>query len=263
MAESSSSRLSGRRAVVTGASRGIGLAIAERFSAEGAEVVLAGRSAAELDDAVCRIRHRGGRAHAAVADVTRDEDVRQLANHARDVLGAPVDVLVNNAGRYLARAFADTTIDEWSSILDANVLGAVRTTVAFLDQLTASSSSRVIVMASTGGKWPAVGQAAYNTSKHAIVGLTRCLALELAGRGVRVNAICPGYVDTGMVDADGLSTHVGVPAPDVLRHLAARSPMGRLVTTDEIAELAVYLASPLADGMTGQSLTLSAGTLFV
>ncbi len=122
---------------------------------------------------------------------------------------------------------------------------------------------RIINMASIAGKWGSLWQSAYNASKHAVVGITRCLAAETGSAGVRVNAICPGFVKTDLVSPKELAEVYRIREEDFWDMVNSRAPIGRTVRPDEIAELAVYLASPLADGMTGQALTLAGGAIFV
>jgi len=122
---------------------------------------------------------------------------------------------------------------------------------------------RVLIVASTAGKWGSLYQSAYNVSKHALVGLTRCLALETASSGMRVNALCPGWVDTELIDTEELAAAYRIPEETVRDTLLQRVPIGRMVSPQEVAALALYLASSSADAMTGQSLTLAGGMLLI
>jgi meso-butanediol dehydrogenase/(S,S)-butanediol dehydrogenase/diacetyl reductase len=257
------SRLLSRRAVITGGGRGIGAAIARAFAAEGAAVLVAARSADQTEAVASEICSAGGLAVATTVDVNDDSSVTALAQRAPVALGGPVDVLVNNAGRYLPRRFLDYSVQEWAAILDTNLLGAVRVTQAFLPVMLENQAGRIINVASTAGKYGTAGQSAYNASKHAILGLTRSLALEVAAQGVRVNAICPGWVDTEMLRPEILSPVLGVAPEDVPETLAQRVPIGRLIRPDEVAALAVYLAAPESDGVTGVGLTLAGGMVLI
>lgn len=256
-------RLTGRRAVITGGGRGIGAAIAEAFVAEGAAVLVAARTGEQVDAVAGTIRDAGGEAVAMTVDVADEASVATLAERAPTALGGPVDVLVNNAGRYLPRSFLDYSVQDWTSLFDINLLGTVRVTRAFLPEMLENKAGRIINIASTAGKYGTAGQSAYNASKHAILGLTRSLALEVAARGIRVNAICPGWVDTEMIRPEELGPVLGVPEADVFKTLASRAPIGRLVQPAEVAALATYLAAPESDAITGVGLTLAGGMLLV
>jgi NAD(P)-dependent dehydrogenase (short-subunit alcohol dehydrogenase family) len=232
------SRLRGRRAVITGGGRGIGASIARAFAAEGATVLVAARSTDQTEAVAREICSAGGLAVAMTVDVTDDASVSALARRAPAALGGP-------------------------AIMDANLLGAVRVTQAFLPEMLEIKAGRIINIASTAGKYGTAGQSAYNASKHAILGLTRSLALEVAAQGVRVNAICPGWVDTELLQPQLLSPVLGVPAADVRETLARRAPIGRLIRPEEVAALAVYLAAPESDGVTGVGLTLAGGMVLI
>src|SRR5947209_6726001 len=159
-------RLAGRIAVVTGAGRGIGREIATAFAWEGAAVVLAARSADEIEAVADDIRKAGGAASAITCDVTDDDDVRQLAERAARDLGA-VGILVNCAGAHLSGAFSDVTVEDFRRLFDVNLLSCVRTTHAFLPAMTAAGWGRIINVSSSAGKYGSLNQSPYNTSKHA------------------------------------------------------------------------------------------------
>lgn len=251
--------LAGRRAVVTGGGRGIGRAVALRLAAEGASVVVTARTVTEIEGAAETIRSTGGSAVAIPCDISDDGSVEALAAAAPEALGGPVDTLVNNAGVYLSRRFEDHALDDWRWMLDLNVVSLVRVTQAFLPALTALPRSRVVNVSSIAGKKGSFGQAAYNASKHAQIGITRCLALETGGTGLRVNAVCPGFTPTELLDLDELGATHGTSGTEVLEGAARASSIGRLVTLDEIADAVCYLAGPLADGINGQSIVVDGG----
>ena len=251
--------LAGRRAVVTGAGRGIGRAVAEQLGAAGAAVVLAARTEAEIEAAAAGLRARGADAVAVRCDITDDDSVAELVDQSQRALGGPIDTLVNNAGVYRPRAFLDYTLDDWRWMLDVNVVAMVRVTTAFLPQLLGQPRARIINVSSIAGKKGTYGQAAYNASKHAQIGLTRCLALETGTTGLRVNAVCPGFTKTDLIDLDELGRAHGKPGADVWSTVEQAATIKRTVTLDEIAAAVVYLASPAADGVNGQSLVVDGG----
>lgn len=257
-------RLEGAVAAITGAGRGIGRSIALRFAEQGAAVALAARTGPEIDAVADEVRAAGGRAIAVRCDVCRDEEVARFARLTREAFGE-ASVLVNNAGIHRVAPFLDATLADFEDTIQVNYIALVRVTRAFLPAMVAARAGRVINVASTAGKYGSRNQSMYNASKHAVVGLTRCLGLETAAHGVRVNAICPGFVDTDMIGEalPRMAQVLGVPQERVLPALMANVPIGRLLAPDEIAHLAVYLASPEADGITGQALTIAGGLILI
>lgn len=255
--------LTGKVAVVTGASRGIGRAIGAAFARAGASVVCAARSSGDLDAVVGEIIAAGGDAVAVTCDVTERLSVLGLRETVEGDYGG-ADILVNNAGVYRARRFLDYSLQDFHDVFEVNVFGAVRVTQALLPSMLERDGGRVINVASTAGKYGSLFQSAYNASKHALVGLTRCLALETASTGVRVNAICPGFVDTEMVDeavSRDFAEILDVPEEEVVGHVLKRVPIGRMIEPVEVAAMALYLTSPEADGITGQAFTISGGLI--
>ncbi len=222
--------LAGQIAVVTGASRGIGAAIARRFAAEGAAVALLARSTDALAAVRAEIEAAGGRALAVTADVTDTAAVNAAADRVRAELGAP-HVLVNNAGAALRRPLAETSDDEWRDVIATNLDGSFRCCRAFATDL-AGNRGRIINISSIAGRQGTPLFTAYCAAKHGVVGLTRALAEELRDQGVSVNAICPGSVDTDM-----LRTAMPGAEPNM-------SP-------DDIATTALFLAAEAPDALTG------------
>jgi NAD(P)-dependent dehydrogenase (short-subunit alcohol dehydrogenase family) len=222
-------RLAGTTAVVTGASRGIGRAIALRLAEAGAEIALWARSAEALRTVAAEISTRGGRARDFIVDVTDAAAVNNAAQLVRSAM-PPVRTIVNNAGSVLRKVTAEITDAEWRAVMATNVDGTFHVTRAFLPDLGAGS--RIINIASIAGREGTPLLASYCAAKHAVVGFTRALAEELRAAKVVVNAICPGSVDTAML-REGL--------PD------ARPDM----TPDDIARTAVFLACEAPDALTG------------
>ncbi|MFO7854544.1 MAG: 3-oxoacyl-ACP reductase family protein [Paracoccaceae bacterium] len=254
-----SGRLEGKRVLVTGASRGIGRAIAERFAEEGARLCLAATTLERLEETRAAIEARGGEAVTVAGDVSLREDVERMIGACEDGLGG-LDVLVNNAGVYKAARFVDYAPEDFDRVMKVNAYGVFHAMQAALRRMTAEGGGKIVNVASTAGRHESMNQAAYNASKHAVVGLTRCAALEHAADGITVNAICPGFVETDMLD--DFSTHaeiMGIGVDQLMEGLRGRVPMRRFLAPREIADLAVYLAAPESDGMTGQCIVISGG----
>jgi 3-hydroxybutyrate dehydrogenase len=256
--------LSGKVALVTGAGRGIGRAIAIRFAHEGASVALAARTQHQIEEVARAITEAGGRAIALVTDVTTPHSMRSAVERTEADLG-PVDILVNSAGIYHVAPFLDHSLDQWKRIFEINVHGAFIASQAVLPGMIERRSGRIIHIASTAGKWGTRYQAAYNASKHAVLGMIKCIALETAEYGVRINAICPGFVESAMVDEQipNLARILGADTGAAREALIGRIPIGRFIRLDEIPPLAVYLASNESEGMTGQAITIDGGMIFV
>jgi NAD(P)-dependent dehydrogenase (short-subunit alcohol dehydrogenase family) len=257
-------RLDKKIALVTGASSGIGLCVARAFAQEGAAVVICARGAKKAEAAAEAIRFSGGRALALRCDVTSDESVNELYDEALKVVGAP-SILVNSAGYYEISPFLDTSLDVYRQSIEVNYLGTVRMIRKFLPDMIEVGRGKVINIASTAGKWGTTFQAHYNGSKHAVLGVTRSLAVEFAKSGVNINAICPGWVETPMLD-EGISQFAeatGMTMEQVRNTWLTRVPMGRFLKPEEIGPLAIYLASDDCAGMTGQALTISGGMVLI
>ena len=255
--------MQGRRVLVTGSGRGIGAGIAEAIAAIGGEVVVTSRTAKEIGAVATRIREAGGIAHPIACDITSDEDVARLRREATEALGGPIDTLVNNAGAYHSGRFEDHRLEDWKWVMDVNVIATVRVTNAFLADLLLAERSRLIFVASIAGKKASFGQAAYNASKHAQLAITRCMALEYGRTSLRVNAICPGFTMTDLIDLDTMAQTYQQSPEDVWASVEGASTIGRTVTIEEIAALALYLASAGADGMNGQSIAIDGGISYV
>jgi len=255
--------LKGKTAFVTGASRGIGEAIARRFAREGARVCLAARSADEVSRLAAEIGRGGeGDAIAAACDVTRPDSYRAAIGAAAEKWGR-IDVLVNNAGTSGATPVSgDGGVEEdetWDAILATNVTAMFRVTREALRFMP--EGGRVINQSSVLGRFGVPGYAAYSASKHAVIGLTRTTALELAPRRITVNAICPGWVETDLARQGyrRIAAHDGVTEEEAREICAKMAPLGRVLEADEIAGLAAYIASDDARNLTGQAIVLDGG----
>jgi len=248
-------KLQGKKALVTGASRGIGRAIALAFAEEGATVVLGSRNLGSVEALAKEI---GNNALPIRLDVTDLQSIAQAREKAGDV-----NVLVNNAG--IAGSVKVLAMDDehWQSHLDVNLTGAFRVTRAFLAPMVAAKWGRVIQIASTAGKVGFAYTAAYCASKHGLIGFTRALALEMATSGVTVNAICPGFVRTEMASeaARNIAAKTGKSEAEATRWLEALSPQNRLMEPEEVAAVAVLLASEEARGVNGQAINIDGGAV--
>ncbi len=253
-------KLSGKTALVTGGSRGIGRAIAEGFAKEGAQLVLNGRNAVALDKTAEEIRRQYGSSVLAIpTDVTDGAQVKTMINDAE--AWAPIDIVVNNAGTHIPAAFLDYTFDDFKSVIESNVYSVFHVTQEVLRFMVKRKVGKIINLASTAGKWGSRNQSAYNASKHAVVGITRCLALEMAPHNILVNAICPWIVDTDMATGF-MSEHakmLNISADALAEKMNATAPLGRLIEPREVAGLATYLASDDASYVNGQAWTVDGG----
>ncbi len=256
-------RLKGLNALITGASRGIGRAIALKYADEGADLFLAATKRENLENVATEIRSLGRQVFTYELDVSDRKQVVQMVDQAITDLGR-VDILINNAGVYKPARFVDYSPEDFDRIIQVNLYGAFHVLQLVVRNMIKEGTGSVINIASTAGKWGSMNQSAYNTSKHGLVGLTRCVALETAAAGLRVNAICPGFVETDLLNE--LKTHAEINgmSENEFRELAkSRVPMRRFMKSEEIADLAIFLGSNESSGMTGQSLLIDGGMVLV
>jgi 3-hydroxybutyrate dehydrogenase len=252
--------LSGRAAVVTGGGRGIGAAVARALAEAGARVVVAARNVAEIERVASDLLAAGRAARAVPCDVTDPESVARLAREAEGAVGV-VDILVNNAGVATSGKLEKLEPEEWARILNVNATGTYLVTRAFLPAMAANGWGRVINVASIAGLAGGAYISAYAASKHAVVGFTRSVALEVAARGVTVNAICPGFVATPMTDQSvaRISAKTGMAEAEARRRIVEQNPQRRLIEPEEVAWLALALCAERARGINGQAIALDGG----
>ncbi|MDH5506618.1 MAG: SDR family oxidoreductase [Anaerolineae bacterium] len=248
--------------VVTGGSKGIGKAIALAFAEQGAKVAISARNQAELDAAAAEIESAGGQALAVVCDVTDDQQVAELAAKVTAAFDV-VDILVNNAGIAASHKFLDHPDKLWHKVLDVNLTGVYRVCKAFVPAMVARKSGRIINMASVASKIASPYMAAYTTSKHGLLGLTRSLAVELNPFNITVNAICPGYVDTPMVEGAiaYVTAKTGQTPDDARKVIESTNPQKRLIDAAEVAALTLMLAGEAARSITGQAINVDGGAV--
>jgi NAD(P)-dependent dehydrogenase (short-subunit alcohol dehydrogenase family) len=242
-----SNRFAGKTAVVTGAGRGLGRGCAMALAAEGAEVVLAARGSAEIDAVTAEIRRSGGQAQAVHCDVTDDVSLEKLF----DGLGR-CDILINNAGGNKPQPFVEVTTETLDELLRLNVRSMFRCAQHAARAMLRQRGGSIVNMSSQMGHVGAANRTVYCMTKHAVEGLTKAMAVELAPQGIRVNAVAPTFIETPLT-APMLANRQF--RDDTLR----RIPMGRIGTVDEVVAAVLFLASPAASLITGTSLLVDGG----
>jgi len=250
--------LDGKHALVTGGSRGIGRAVAAALARAGAEVTVVGRSEAALREAVAA----GDAAGCLVADVTDAQAVARQVSAAQAVRG-PIAILINNAGSVESGPFGKLDPAAFAAMWNVHVMGAVHATRAVLPGMVERGYGRIVNIASTAGLKGYAYVSAYCAAKHALVGLTRALALETATRGVTVNAVCPGYTDTALVrdSIERVADKTGRERADVLAEYVRDAPIRRLIKPQEVAAAVLYLCTAEAAAVTGTTLAIAGGEL--
>jgi len=261
--DAGNSSLRGKHAIVTGASRGIGAAIAATLARLGADLTLMSRSEARLREQGDRLKAEfNAKVEVVPLDVSEPERIAAAFAAAAERLG-PVRILVNNAGIAAAAPIARTELKDWQHLIDVDLTAPFLCIRAVIPAMAKADYGRIVSIASTAGHKGYAYCAAYCAAKHGLIGLTRALARELAHTAVTVNAVCPGYTDTDIIGnaVGNIVAKTGRTAEEALRELTVHNPQGRLIRPDEVAETVGWLCAPSSGSITGQSIMVAGGEL--
>ena len=250
--------LDGQHALITGGGTGIGAAIAKALAAEGAALSLVGRRREPLEALAAELAN----AVAIPADVTDEDRVAGMIEAAHRAHGH-VSILIANAGAAESAPLAKTSLDAWEAMIRINLTGAFLSARAVLPDMTASGAGRIVFIASTAGLKGYGYVAPYCAAKHGVVGLARALAIEAAGNGITVNAVCPGFTETAMLDAsiDNIVEKTGRSRTDVRAALMKDNPQARFIQPEEVAASVSWLCSPAAKAINGQAIAVTGGEI--
>jgi NAD(P)-dependent dehydrogenase (short-subunit alcohol dehydrogenase family) len=251
-----------RTALITGAGKGIGEAISLALAGQGLRVAVAARTAADLERVAGLVRAQGGQAFAVVCDVTDAASIAAAVTAVTEACG-PISVLVNNAGAAASHKFIGHDDALWQRMMDVNLTSVYHVTKAVAPMMVAAQWGRIINIASIASKVGGKYLAAYTAAKHGVLGLTRALAAELVSYNITVNAICPGYVDTPLTDqaVANITARTGRSPAEARAILERASPQNRLITAEEVAAVAVLLASDSGRGINGQAINVDGGAV--
>jgi len=252
--------LAGQVAIVTGGGRGIGRAIALELAGMGADIAVAELDRGNADKTAAAIKDLGRRAIVTVTDVTRRADLTTMVDRTRAELGR-IDILVNNAGIYRAASNLDVTEEHWDAIMNINAKAVFFATQAVLPTMIAAKRGNIISLASMAGKIGSKTNLPYNASKAAVVSMTKSIALAHAADGIRVNCVCPGFVETDMWTAVAREQGklMGLSAEEFTRARASTVPLGRMERPEDVANVIGFLVSSKSGYMTGQALSVDGG----
>jgi meso-butanediol dehydrogenase / (S,S)-butanediol dehydrogenase / diacetyl reductase len=257
-------KLGQKVALITGGSTGIGKVIAEKFAEQGADLYLCSRSKDKLKAAEKELSKYDVKVKTFSADVSDLSQIQLMYDDFTSVYGG-LDILVNGAGVHKPSKFQNYTYDEFDKVIKTNLYGAVFITQKFIGLMIEKNKGKIINISSTAGKWGTKNQCAYNISKHALNGFTKCLALEMAQYNINVNAVCPWRVETELSETS-LIQHAeirGISVDKLKEEYLNSVPMKKFLQPEDVANLALYLASEESNMMTGQAITISGGYLFI